>query len=191
MKFTTKALWLAGALLVAAPGCGNKAADDSASTAPTASTSTPTPATTGPAAMGPTAPAPPSADISHTPATTKIAGKTVTLKATPSGLQYYDIKVGTGPSPAPGQTADVQYVGALPDGTKFDSSYDHGTDPFPVQVGAGQVIKGWDEGLATMKVGGKRRLVVPADLAYGPQSPSPAIPPNSTLVFDVELVAVK
>ena len=85
----------------------------------------------------------------------------------------------------------MRYTGALPDGTKFDSSYDRGTAPFNFHVGAGEVIKGWDEGVATMKVGGKRRLVVPAALAYGEQSPTPAIPPNSTLVFDVELIAVK
>lgn len=190
MKFTTKALMLAGALLVAAPGCGNKGGGDAGST-PSASqdaSSSSAPAAPGPAAS---APAPPSADISHTPATTKVSGKTVTLKATPSGLQYYDIKVGTGPSPESGQFASVQYVGALPDGTKFDSSYDHGTDPFEFSVGAGNVIKGWDEGVATMKVGGKRRLVVPANLAYGSESPTPAIPPNSTLVFDVELIAIK
>ena len=192
MKFTTKALMLAGALLLAAPGCGSK---DSSGT-PTASAGDASPmaapaAPAGAAAPALSAPAPPTADISKKPATTKINGKTVTLKATPSGLQYYDIKVGTGPSPSPGQTADVRYTGALPDGTKFDSSYDRGTDPFEFPVGAGQVIKGWDEGVATMKVGGVRRLVVPADLAYGDQSPSPKIPANSTLVFDVELIAVK
>ena len=188
MNFTTKALVLAtGALLLAAPGCGNK---DNGS-APAASAGDTGTAPAAPASTSTTAPAPPTADISKKPATTKIDGKTVTMKSTPSGLQYYDIKVGTGPSPAPGQTADVQYTGALPDGTKFDSSYDHGTDPFPFQVGAGRVIKGWDEGVATMKVGGKRRLVIPADLAYGEQSPTPAIPPNSTLVFDVELIDVK
>lgn len=182
MKFTTKALMLAGALLAAAPGCGNKDAGDTSST-PSASTSASVPAAP--------APAPPSADISHNPAATKINGKTVTLKSTPSGLQYYDIKVGTGASPDAGQTAAVQYTGALPDGTKFDSSYDHGADPFEFPVGGGQVIKGWDEGVATMKVGGKRRLVIPPDLAYGASPPTPAIPPNATLVFDVELVTVK
>ena len=192
MKFTTKALVLAaGALLIAAPGCGSK---DNGSTGGTPTTSAGD-TSTAPAAPASTpaapAPAPPTADISKKPATTKINGKTVTLKSTPSGLQYYDIKVGTGPSPDSGQTAAVQYTGALPDGTKFDSSYDHGTDPFEFPVGMGRVIKGWDEGVATMKVGGKRRLVVPADLAYGPDSPTPAIPPNSTLVFDVELIAVK
>ncbi len=183
MKFTTKVLMLAGALLAAAPGCGDKSTETGGT--PSAST---TPSTAAPAAP---APAPPTADISHKPATTKINGKTVTMKSTPSGLQFYDIKVGTGPSPDQGQAADVQYVGALPDGAKFDSSYDRGPDPFEFPVGGGQVIKGWDEGVATMKVGGKRRLVVPADLAYGADSPTPAIPPNSTLVFDVELVAVK
>ena len=185
MKFTTKALLLAGALLAAAPGCGSKGTDTGST--PSASTDTSAPA----AATTPNAPAPPSADTSRTPATTKIGGKTVTLKATPSGLQYYDIKVGTGAAPASGQTVAVQYVGALPDGTKFDSSYDHGPDPFEFPVGGGAVIKGWDEGVGAMKVGGKRRLVIPAELAYGASSPSPNIPPNSTLVFDVELVAIK
>jgi len=192
MKFTTKALMLAGALLVAVPGCGNKGSGD-AGTPPTSSDapSAPiAPSTVAPVPAAP-APAPPSADVSHTPATTKIGGKTVTLKSTPSGLQYYDIKVGTGESPTPGRTASVQYVGALPDGTKFDSSYDHGADPFEFPVGEGRVIKGWDEGVATMKVGGKRRLVVPAELAYGANPPTPSIPPNSILVFDVELLAVK
>ena len=188
MKFTTKALMLAGALLARRARLRQQSRRRQRRHAPTASTSAPAPAATVPAAPPP---APPSADISHTPATTKIGGKTVKLKATPSGLKYYDIKVGTGPSPGQGQTASVQYTGALPDGTKFDSSYDHGTGPFEFAVGAGNVIKGWDEGVATMKVGGKRRLVVPADLAYGPNRRSPAIPPNSTLVFDVELIAVK
>ena len=188
MKFTTKALMLAGALLVAAPGCNNKGGDAASPPAPQDTSSQNAPLQNAPPQS---APAPPSADVSHKPATSKINGKTVTLKATPSGLQYYDIKVGTGPSPDAGQTAAVQYTGALPDGTKFDSSYDHGTDPFEFPVGAGRVIKGWDEGVATMKVGGLRRLVIPADLAYGAESPSPKIPANATLVFDVELIAVK
>lgn len=185
MKFTTKALLLAGALLAAAPGCGSKGTDTGST--PSASTDTSAPA----AATTPNAPAPPSADTSRTPATTKIGGKTVTLKATPSGLQYYDIKVGTGPSPKSGQTAAVKYAGRLLNGVKFDSTDDHGGAPFEFPVGAGQVIKGWDEGVATMKVGGKRRLVVPGPLAYGPNPPTEAIPPNATLVFDIELVAVK
>ena len=177
MKFTTKVFILAGALIVAAPGCGSKDTNSAPTTAPDAASQS--------------APAAPAADVSQVPTTTTIDGKTVTLKSTPSGLKYYDITVGTGPSPKPGQTASVQYTGTLLDGTKFDSSYDHGTAPFDFPVGAGQVIRGWDEGVATMKVGGKRRLVVPGGLAYGANSPTPAIPPDATLVFDVDLVAVK
>ncbi len=109
----------------------------------------------------------------------------------PGGLKYYDMVVGTGPSPKAGQTASMRYTGTLLDGTKFDSSYDRGQAPFDFPLGAGQVIKGWDEGVATMKVGGKRRLVIPSTLAYGANPPTPAIPPNATLVFDVELVGVK
>ena len=134
----------------------------------------------------------PAISVSAVPSTTTIDGKTVPLKATPSGLKYYDTKVGTGPSPKSGQTAAVQYTGTLLDGTKFDSSYDHGSDPFSFPVGMGRVITGWDEGVATMKVGGKRRLVIPGDLAYGPNPPPGApIPPDATLVFDIELVSVK
>ena len=126
------------------------------------------------------------------PNTTTIDGKSVPLKSTPSGLRYYDTKIGTGASPKVGQTVSVQYTGTLLDGTKFDSSYDHGGQPIDFPIGVGQVIKGWDEGVPTMKVGGKRRLVIPGDLAYG-DSPPPNSPitPNATLVFDIELVAVK
>lgn len=109
---------------------------------------------------------------------------------TPSGLKYTDLVVGTGPSPRPGQTAVVHYTGTLTDGTKFDSSRDHG-QPFSFVVGRGAVIKGWDEGIQTMKVGGRRRLVVPPALGYGPAGQPPKIPPNATLVFDVELLSVK
>jgi FKBP-type peptidyl-prolyl cis-trans isomerase len=109
---------------------------------------------------------------------------------TPSGLQYEDIKVGDGAQPQAGQTVVVHYTGTLANGTKFDSSRDRG-QPFPFQLGTGQVIKGWDEGLATMKVGGRRKLVIPPQLAYGPQGRPPVIPPNATLTFDVELLEVK
>lgn len=115
------------------------------------------------------------------------AGQEVT---TPSGLKYTDLVVGTGPSPAPGQTAVVHYTGTLTDGTKFDSSRDSG-QPFSFVVGAGRVIKGWDEGIRTMKVGGRRRLVIPPALGYGPLGQPPKIPGNATLVFDVELLSVK
>jgi peptidylprolyl isomerase len=109
---------------------------------------------------------------------------------TPSGLKYTDLVVGTGPSPQRGQTAVVHYTGTLlSDGTKFDSSRDRG-EPYSFPLGAGRVIKGWDEGVATMKVGGRRRLVVPPSLGYGAAGQG-KIPPNSTLVFDVELLDVK
>jgi peptidylprolyl isomerase len=108
---------------------------------------------------------------------------------TRTGLKYTDLVVGTGPSPSPGQTAVVHYTGTLTDGTKFDSSRDKG-QPYSFALGTGTVIKGWDEGVATMKVGGRRRLVVPPALGYGPTG-NGTIPPNATLVFDIELLDVK
>ena len=108
---------------------------------------------------------------------------------TPSGLKYTDLAVGTGPSPRAGQTAVVHYTGTLTDGTKFDSSVDRG-QPYSFALGTGTVIKGWDEGVATMKVGGKRHLVIPPALGYGATG-SGKIPPNATLVFDIELLDVK
>lgn len=111
------------------------------------------------------------------------------MTKTPSGLAYKDVKVGDGAEAKAGQMATVHYTGWLPDGTKFDSSRDRG-DPFAFPIGAGQVIKGWDEGVAGMHVGGRRLLVIPASLGYGDKGSDP-IPPNSTLVFDVELLGVK
>ncbi len=108
---------------------------------------------------------------------------------TDSGLRYTDLVVGTGPSPRTGQTTVVHYTGTLTDGTKFDSSRDKG-QPYSFALGTGSVIKGWDEGVATMKVGGRRKLVVPPVLGYGAAGQG-TIPPNATLVFDVELLDVK
>ena len=105
---------------------------------------------------------------------------------TDSGLKYLDLVEGSGDLPKSGQTVTVHYIGTLEDGTKFDSSRDRGT-PFQFKLGAGQVIKGWDEGLSTMKVGGRRQLVIPPELGYGSRGIGP-IPPNSTLIFDVELL---
>lgn len=107
-----------------------------------------------------------------------------------SGLRYTDLREGTGPTPQRGQTVTVHYVGTLENGKKFDSSYDRGV-PADFRIGVGAVIKGWDEGLMSMKQGGKRRLVIPPNLGYGPQGRPPDIPGNSTLIFEVELLGVK
>ncbi|PZV26806.1 MAG: peptidylprolyl isomerase [Snowella sp.] len=108
---------------------------------------------------------------------------------TPSGLKYIDTEVGTGASPTKGQTVKVHYTGTLTDGKKFDSSVDRG-QPFSFKIGVGQVIKGWDEGVATMKVGGKRTLIIPPDLGYGERGAGGLIPGNATLLFDVELLGI-
>jgi FKBP-type peptidyl-prolyl cis-trans isomerase len=109
---------------------------------------------------------------------------------TASGLEYWDIKVGTGATAQAGHHVKVDYTGWLTNGKKFDSSVGTGK-PFDFMLGGGQVIKGWDEGVAGMKVGGKRQLRIPPDLAYGEKGYPGAIPANSTLIFDVQLVDVK
>ncbi len=114
----------------------------------------------------------------------------VDYTVTDSGLKYYDLVAGSGPVPTAGQTVEVHYTGWLLDGTVFDSSYDRG-QTFTLVLGAGNVIPGWDEGLASMTVGSKRQLVIPPDLAYGEAGAGGAIPPNATLIFEVELIAVR
>jgi peptidylprolyl isomerase len=118
----------------------------------------------------------------------------MTETLTASGLKMIDTKEGTGPSPKSGQTCVMHYTGWLykdgKKGKKFDSSHDRG-EPFEFVIGQGQVIPGWDEGVATMKVGGKRTLIIPPDLGYGARGAGGAIPPNATLIFDVELLGVK
>ena len=112
------------------------------------------------------------------------------METTASGLQYEDLQQGSGAEAVRGRPVSVHYTGWLTDGTKFDSSVDRG-QPFTFPLGAGRVIKGWDEGVAGMKVGGKRRLTIPPDLGYGAQGAGGVIPPNATLIFDVELLDVK
>jgi len=114
-------------------------------------------------------------------------GKEIT---TSSGLQYIDQVVGAGDIAKAGQTASVHYTGWLTDGKKFDSSVDRG-QPFSFRLGVGQVIKGWDEGVQGMKVGGKRKLTIPSNLGYGARGAGGLIPPHATLVFDVELLGVQ
>jgi peptidylprolyl isomerase len=124
-------------------------------------------------------------------ATAQSAGKPMT---TASGLQITDTKVGTGASPKTGQICVMHYTGWLyqngAKGAKFDSSLDRG-QPFEFQIGTGHVIKGWDEGVASMKIGGKRTLVIPPDLGYGARGAGGVIPPNATLIFEVELLEVQ
>lgn len=109
---------------------------------------------------------------------------------TPSGLKYVDMEVGPGESPQNGQGVVVHYTGTLEDGTKFDSSVDR-DKPFSFTIGIGRVIQGWDEGVLSMKVGGKRRLIIPAELGYGARGAGGVIPPNATLIFDVELLDIR
>lgn len=114
---------------------------------------------------------------------------------TATGLEYIDTVEGKGATPKPGQTCVMHYTGWLREGggvkgRKFDSSVDRG-QPFEFPIGTGRVIKGWDEGVATMKVGGKRTLIIPAELGYGARGAGGVIPPNATLIFDVELLGVK
>ena len=129
--------------------------------------------------------------IAHNPASAQTEGSTVT---TPSGLKITDTKVGSGAEAKNGQTCSMHYTGWLYEngakGQKFDSSLDRG-EPFSFALGTGQVIKGWDEGVAGMKAGGKRTLIIPPELGYGAQGAGGVIPPNATLMFDVELLEAK
>ena len=119
--------------------------------------------------------------------TVTLENKIITMD---NGLKIEDLRVGTGPEAKTGYAVAVNYLGTLEDGTKFDSSYDRG-QPFQFMLGAGEVIKGWDIGVAGMRVGGKRKLIIPPALAYGERGAGSMIPPNATLVFEVELLAVQ
>jgi peptidylprolyl isomerase len=131
------------------------------------------------------------AAVAPTPAAAQTTGATMT---TPSGLKITDTQAGTGATPKTGQTCVMHYTGWLyqdgKKGAKFDSSVDRG-QPFEFPIGTGRVIKGWDEGVASMKVGGKRTLIIPPELGYGARGAGNVIPPNATLLFEVELLGVK
>jgi peptidylprolyl isomerase len=137
------------------------------------------------AVVSPSTPAP-STSIAMDSAENQVTNALVT---TASGLQYEEIVEGTGDTPTKGQTIAVHYTGTLESGKKFDSSRDSGR-PFTFQIGENQVIKGWDEGLSTMKVGGRRKLIIPPALGYGARGAGNVIPPNAVLVFDVELLKI-
>ena len=117
-------------------------------------------------------------------------GQSDKMITTPSGLQYEDIVPGSGASPSAGKKVIVHYTGWLTDGKKFDSSVDR-NEPFTFQIGAGQVIPGWDEGVMSMKIGGKRKLIIPSSLGYGAAGAGGVIPPNATLVFEVILLDIR
>ena len=138
--------------------------------------------------LAPSRPVAAATAMSYKPAGVKTTpAKTITL---PDGLKYTDIKAGKGPKPRAGQTAVVHYTGTFLNGKKFDSSRDRG-QPFEFVLGAHRVIPCWDEAVATMRVGGRRKLVCPPQLAYGERGYPPVIPPNATLNFDVELLGVR
>jgi peptidylprolyl isomerase len=174
MNHVRNPFYLAAAALAAAAlgGCTlNQPSPKENASKPAAAASQPTPTSTP-------------AESSAQTATT---GQLVT---TASGLKYIDQVVGSGPMPQRGQTVTVHYTGTLADGTKFDSSVDRG-QPFQFVIGVGQVIKGWDEGVATMKVGGRRKLIIPPNLGYGERGAGNVIPPNAQLNFDVQLLSVQ
>ncbi len=176
-----------GLLLLLAAACSsyNQAPSPAADTATTPIVTTAAQAATQPAACSSTPAAIPSAIAGVPPIPPNV--QTVT---TPDGLRYADLNPGDGDMAKAGQTATVHYTGWLPDGTKFDSSVDR-NQPFSFPLGGGQVIKGWDEGVAGMKAGGERLLIVPPNLGYGSRGAGGVIPPCATLLFDVRLLSVK
>ncbi len=169
-------LWIVALLALAAAGCNESKSTSSSTTTESATSGSVTPSET---AATPASPLPGQA----VPAD-------VQLVTTASGLQYYDLAVGNGDIADTGEQVTVHYTGWLANGTEFDSSLRR-QEPIRFPLGTGAVIKGWDEGLTGMRVGGKRKLIIPANLAYGADGRAPVIPPDANLVFDVELVEVK
>lgn len=177
-------------------GCGNDEAATSGAGASDGATTSATTATPDGAAETPAIAGPPAPPETPAPAAgggafdTKPFKATVPARTTPSGLKIEDMTIGKGATAETGKKAVVHYTGTLTNGTKFDASRDR-NEPFPFTIGAQEVIAGWDEGVAGMKVGGRRKLTIPASIAYGADGRPPVIPPNATLVFDVELMDVQ
>jgi FKBP-type peptidyl-prolyl cis-trans isomerase len=169
----------AGISLVALCGCGSS--DTTSGSAPGSASSS---ASTETSASG-------TGTCASVPARTDDLHQKVALTTTTTdGLQDGDIQPGSGPQAEPGEHITMQYTGWLQDGTSFDSSRKPGGQPFPFTLGAGQVIRGWDEGIVGMRLGGVRRLVIPPSLGYGASGQPPVIPPNATLTFDVQLICI-
>jgi len=181
---------LVAVLAFAACGDDSSTPDESAATPTEAATEAPTEAPTEAATPAPMAKGDAGVKVSGKPGSAPKIEVPKDGKA-PAGLLYKDLKVGTGPEAAAGQTVGVQYSGALfANGEKFDASWDHGGEPFEFALGQGMVIPGWDQGVAGMKKGGRRLLVIPPELGYGPNGSGP-IPANSTLVFVVDMEDIK
>lgn len=171
------ALAATACVALVAAGCAHTNSSPPSSHTTTTTTTT-THSTPAPAPAQPAGAIPPVSAGAQAPVTTA------------SGLTYQDFVVGTGPSPSTGKTVTVHYTGWLTNGTKFDSSRDRGT-PFQFPLGRGGVIAGWDEGVAGMRVGGQRRLTIPPKIGYGASGAGGVIPPNATLIFEVELLAIR
>jgi FKBP-type peptidyl-prolyl cis-trans isomerase len=183
MRFATALLAMVAVLALA--GCKQSSTTEQSSTTTTTSAASGTSATPGATTTGGATSEPADKAPSATSGATE--GQERTL---PGGLKVTDVKVGSGPMAESGSTVAVHYTGWLMDGTKFDSSLDRGS-PIVFQLGAGRVIKGWEEGIKGMRVGGKRKLTIPSSMGYGAQGYPPVIPPDATLQFDVELMDVK
>ena len=182
MQLRTVALMIVMIALIAALGCARKSSDVAVS--PAEQVQTPG------AEVAENPPGGPPADEPQGAGSQEGGAETGQVVRTDSGLQYKDIAVGDGAEAVTGSRVAVHYTGWLADGTKFDSSIDRG-EPFTFTIGAGGAIEGWQEGIQGMRVGGKRKLVIPPQLGYGEGGFPPVIPPNATLTFEVELVGVE
>ena len=176
-------------LCVVVLGCAQIATESPSETAVAENTTQASPASDTVQSTAEASPTPATETEKNTPKASDNKMSDEKIVTTPSGLKYEVLQEGSGATPETGQTVTVHYTGTLEDGSKFDSSRDRG-QPFQFKVGVGQVIQGWDEGLSTMKVGERRKFTIPPELGYGASGAGGVIPPNATLIFDVELLGV-